>query len=138
LELVADPDDFRPVGEKAEEVGYNAEYGRQLTRDYRFSEWTRQRTREMVAGKLHQVYRMLVRDAVAEDGEAMDRHRAAKIVLQATGDLSPTQVNVDVGVAVLQLPERLAKHLDARRSMLREVSVQEHKGNGSNGNGGAE
>jgi len=126
IESLADPDDFRTIGEKAEAVGYNAEYGRQLSHDPKIAEMAVARCREMVRGKLPQVHRYIVRDATNGKAEAIDRHRAAKIVFQATGEIQPGGVTINDNRSLnIAFPERLAGLFGARRETLREVGIVE-------------
>jgi len=150
VELLADPDDFRDIREKAREAGYSDGYGYQLARDPTFAEWVVRRCRQLVRAKLPQIYQGLARDAMGGNLEPIDRHRAAKIVMQATGEIQSNGVTINDNRAVnIVFPERLAVLFAERRELLREVGIIEagtgeeapeggasHRGNGNgNGNG---
>jgi hypothetical protein len=92
------------------------------------------RTREMVKASLPRIYRGLVRDAVEDGIDPVDRHRASKMVMQAAGEIH-ADIQVTQTTTVLQIPERLAQHLESRREMLREVAVIDPAGGNGNGNG---
>jgi len=143
IELVADPDDFRPIGEKAREIGYSDQYGRILCRDPVFSQWVLARARERVRGKLTDIYRGLVQDATTAGLEPTDRHRAARIVMQATGEIEGARVtlndNRNATIIVGQFPDCIRQALSERVNQLQEVGVidapRAGNGNGSGDNG---
>jgi len=137
IELLADPDDFRPVAEKARECGYVKDYAYQLKKDPSFAEWTLVRCRELVRGKLPDIHRLMVRDATSDGAEPIDRHRAAKIVMQVTGEIAPASLTLNDNRTVnIGFPERIAALFAERREMLREVGIVEESPSEAAGGGG--
>ena len=152
VELIADPTDHRTYAEKFEAVGYSEDHGYKLTRDPKFIEAACARARELVGGELPKIYRELAKDASDQGLDPEDRHRAANIVLRATGEIASGGVTINDNrgavFVVGELPAALQAHDAERRALMREVMSVDHaqvadqkprkgrKGNGhSNGNG---
>jgi hypothetical protein len=138
IELLADPGDFRSISEKAVEVGYEASYGRHLAADPTFSEWVLERAREMVRSRKPAIYRELVQDATTHtDGDSITRHRAARLIFQATGEIKPATPHVTINdnrqVVLVGFSDKLSALFSERRAQLQEVGVVEARADQEDG-----
>ena len=122
MDMLADVDDTRSIKGKAAAAGLSTRHAYRLTADVDFGVALVLRRRESVNRHLGGVYRRLVEDAKNDKLPAVDRHRAAKLLLEANGELNAPGVTVNDNRSgmVLSLPERLQSHLADRRRMLGE------------------
>lgn len=123
LDLLANPEDRRSVRAKAEVVGFCERHAYRLCSRADFSAAVSARARAFLPKHLSYIYGRLLDDAKNDEIPAIDRHRAAKLLLLVSGEMKPeTQINISQTSISLSFPERLQRHVEARRAMLREVS----------------
>ncbi len=125
-DILADPTDKRSIQAKAEASGFSKRHGYRLSARADFAELVARRAREMLPRHLGQIYAHLREDAVDETLPPVDRHRASKLLLQVAGELRPERPEMEINinqasVSYLSVPEKLQRHLDRRREMLRDV-----------------
>ena len=123
LEKLADLEDGRSIRDRAAAAGLSEGYAYRLTKRPAFIAALRDRVRAVVRYHLPAVYAKLVEEAKAGNVNA------ARVLLQAVGDLSGDGVAVTVTTSTtnLGMPERLTKLLDERRAMLRDFA-RDHPG----------